>query len=148
MSRFLPLVSKTYEFQGDKVAVSFSHLTREQMIKIMPHIPQDGKVSQDDLVKNTEMVDVTISHIPQDGKVSQDDLVKNMEMVDVTISALKQNMKSLTGLLDAEGRPLTWEATIDEAYFTNLYSEIAFDLISESMVNEKKPSNSQDPSTA
>ena len=122
MSNFLPLVNKKYEFEGDTVTVSFSRLTRQQMLAITPFLPtKDGG-----------------------GQTIEEQL----KLMDATINALETNIDIFTGLKDSNGGALTFEAIVNQAYFTTFVSGIAGDLLKESSVeDEKKSSNSTEPST-
>ncbi len=115
MSNFLPLVKKEYEFEGDTIATEFSRLTRAQMLSVSPYIPE---------VKN--------------GKAAAQSSEDSMRFMDKAIDALKENMKVFTGLKDGDGNVLEFAAVADQSYFTTLLAQIAGDLMSESMVKEKK----------
>lgn len=121
MSNYLPLVKKTFEFQGDKISAEFKRLTRAQMIKIAPHIPSED---------------------------ADETLMDQMKTADVSIGILIENMESFKGLKDEDGNALEFNDICHESYFTPLLSEMAMSLLSESMVSdEKKSSSSSDPSS-
>lgn len=118
MSRFLPLVTKKYEFEGDTITASFNRLTRKQMMAISPYIPANEEIEQT--------------------------LEEQMKLINAAIDALKDNIKTFEGCKDSEGNALEFTDIADEAYFTNLLSEMATDLLNESMVQEKKSSTASE----
>lgn len=112
MSSFLKNVSKTYTFEGDTISISFTRMTRKQMMDISPYLPKSSDEAQTQ--------------------------AQQMDLVDKGIDILKQNMISFTGLKDSEGEDLTFNDISDEALFMELTSEIMADLMSESTIDEKK----------
>ncbi len=113
MSNFLPLISKTYEFEGDTITASFKRLTRGQMILISPFI-------QNSTDKESQSVE------------------DQMRLIDITVNALSENIESFEGLKDSDDCEIAFDTAQNEAYFMSLLSEMAMDLITESMVQEKK----------
>lgn len=122
MSKFLKTVSKTYTFQGDTITASFKRLTRAQMMAITPLSP---KV----IGKN------------EDGPIIEEQTTgQQVAFMEVTIGALKDNVVTFESgeLVDENDQPMEFEDIVEEAYFTQLVSEMTKDLLSESMVDEKK----------
>jgi hypothetical protein len=112
MSNFTPLVSKTYEFDGDSIEVSFSRLKRKHMIAAMPGIKrlQDAQEAEDgDAIANAinEILEKVIDNIPE-------------------------YVQSFKGLADVEGRPIEIKTVVDEMYFVKLCSQLALDMIQSS----------------
>jgi len=121
MSKFLPNISKTYEFEGDTIAATFKRLTRQQMMAIQPLSPKVVGRKDDKPILEEQAPDQQVA------------------MMDLAINSLKENMVSFTGLKDGNGEEVKFEVAVDQAYFTGLMSGMTGDLLSESMVNEKKP---------
>ena len=125
MSDYLPTVSKTYEFQGDTVSATFKRMTRRQMMAISPLLPATAN-----------------------GTPVEQSQQEQFALMDAAIEALAENVESFKGIKDMEGRGMDFEEVKDQAYFTSLLSEMAMDLITESMVQEKKNPSSTEPSTS
>jgi len=111
MSNFMPLVRREYEFEGDTISVSFTRLTRQQMIEISPYLPKD------------------------DHGLSEDD---NMSLIGKAIDILKKNVVDFSGLKNANGEPLAFLDIIDDTYFFSLSTDMVKDLMGESMLSVKK----------
>jgi len=118
MSRFLPTVLHTIDFDGDTVSVKLRRVTRGDMLRIAPHLPTDGNEP------TTE---------------------QNLIMLEEIAQVLPGYVESFDGLVDGNGEPITLETVISEAYFLELLGEIAGLLISSSSPTEKEGKNSDEP---
>ena len=112
MSKYTPLVKKSYPFEGDTVTVLFKRLTRAQMLQLTPFLPD----SEDAVMSNEE----------------------NILLMDETTKCLKDNIAENSGLKDPDGNALDLKDCIDDSYFMGLASLISADMMTESMVNAKK----------
>lgn len=109
MSNYLPLVNKTYHFEGDAIEVSFSLLTRKQMMDLLPLMPKEGEEAT---------------------------MEEQTKLMDIGISTLKENIVSFSGLKDGNGRALEFEEAVEKAYFSNLMTDILTDMYSESILDD------------
>ena len=109
MSNFTPLVSKTYEFEGDTVRVEFKRLKRKHMLNAIPALKRLQE---------------------SDGDEAQ--LEKVNEFVNEIIDVIPEYIEVFDGLLDNQGQPITIETVIDDFYFLKLASQISMDMVKES----------------
>lgn len=118
MSNFTPLVSKEYEFGGDKVQVTFARFKRKHMLEMMPFMAQVRTAREND--------------------DSQAASVATNQTLNLTIGVLPEYVKTLTGLKDTEGNEIGIEVVADEMYFIDLAADIAMDILNESVVLDAK----------
>ncbi len=121
MSNYIPLVKKTYDFEGDTVIVTFKRLTRAQMISLTPFLPE---------TEETEMTNE-----------------QNVNLMENVSECVSENMVECSGLRDAEGNALDLKEHIDDMYFMELVTLISTDLMESSMVNAKKLKRRKEEST-
>jgi hypothetical protein len=119
MSNFTPLVTREYEFEGDKISMTFSRLKRKHMLGAMPALKtmrdlQDESASDDRM--QTAMGDVLtaiVDHVP--------DYVTEFK-----------------GLTDENGNPISIETVCNEFYFMALSAQICNDVLQASTGTEGK----------
>ena len=114
MSNFTPLVERTYEFDGDTVAISFSRLNRKDMMNVLP-VFQELKDAEEGKAEHTEGINNVLNALA--------DLIPTY-------------VKKISGLFDSDGAEISIETIVNEMYFMKLSSMIAMDLIKESGVPE------------
>ncbi len=112
MSNFTPLVTKTYEFDGDSVTVVFSRLKRKHMLKSSPLITELRKARQDD--DEDKVLDIT------------------NELLNDVIDVMPEYVSNITGLTDSDGNELGVEVLADDSYFLRLATLVALDMVNES----------------
>jgi len=100
MSSFLPTLRNTFEFDGDQVEVTFKRPTRKHFLTLLPLIKKMNN---------------------EDGEVDQ---VAAMEMLEAAVPIIKECVVEFQGLEAADGTPMSFDDTIDEAFFTDLHSEM------------------------
>ena len=119
MSNFTPLVEKEYDWEGDTIKVSFSRLTRKDMILIFPAL------------KKFQVI--------QDGDESESAINDAMnEIVDVLADRVPHYIKDFTGLKDVAGNAIGIETVINEFYFIGLSIRIIMDMVNESSLKGGK----------
>lgn len=109
MSNFTPMVTKEYEFDGDTVKVVFSRLNRKDMLSAMPAFKRLRDADGEDA--NNEAVNDLLNDIAD---------------------LLPQYVKSIEGLVDAEGNAVSIDVVVNEMYFMRLCALIAVDVMRES----------------
>ena len=116
MGQFTKLVKRTFEFDDEKVTVTFARLRRKDMMKIVPLV---AKLNQE--------------------KPDGDNAVSIAEHFLGDFSdRLVDYIKEINGLTDASNEPVTIETVVDEAYFTPLLVDIAEAMVEESLPPSKK----------
>jgi len=118
MSNFTPLVSKEYEFDGDKVVVSFTRLRRKDMLKVLPAFK---KIQDSNQVEGEPMTEGFAEGI--------NDILNDVAEL------IPNYVKEFTGLYDTDSTPITIETVVNELYFAKLSGMIVTDLIKESGVS-------------
>ena len=113
MSNFTPLVKKQYKFEDDDVTVEFSRLKRKHVLTILPKAQEMER--QDDRHKQT--------------------LLQN-ELLNEVLDILPDYVAVFTGLRDAAGGEIDFSSAVNEIYFIDLISDIAMDVIQESLTVE------------
>ena len=113
MSNFTPLVKKEYEFEGDKVWVTFARLKRKDMLKILP------------LVSSLQNMDDTD---PQKKQIATAEVMGGM------LNIIPEYVRKIEGLKDTEGNDIAVETVMDEVYFMALASQIVMDILNKSVV--------------
>lgn len=113
MSSFLPKIEKKYPYEDDEITVSYSRLSRKQLISIQPFMPK----------KDVEQT-----------------LEEQFNMGDAMINLLAENIEKFEGLRDANGAALTFEAIKNETIFTGFLCGIAGDMMdaSNGVASEKE----------
>ena len=119
MSKFIPTRTKTFEFDGDEVVVSYTTLKRKHLLILAPYL-SEGKGTFKDQV----------------------------EFVDAASEILNDVVTSFTGLTYDDGTAIDLNTAITEAYFSNLMAEIISIIIQDSMVQESEAKNSDAPQGA
>ena len=112
MSNFTPLVEKEYEFDGDTVKVLFSRMLRKDMLTVLPTFLKLSKAEE-----GTDEFNLLIN-----------------DVLNTLVDILPGSIKSLEGLTDSKGEPISIETVTSEMYFMQLTVMIAMDLIKESGV--------------
>ena len=115
MSNFTPLVTKEYEFEGDKVKVTFKRLTRKQMLDAIPLM---NKIN--DLNSNDADLESTES------------LTAINDFLNDIIDELPSSVIELEGLNDADGNAVSITTVVDDMYFMKLAALICMDVVRES----------------
>jgi hypothetical protein len=110
MSNFTPLVTKEYDFDGDKVKVTFSRLLRKDMLNVMPAFAKLNAAGE--------------------GSRDHDDAVN--DILNGLADSLPHCVKSFTGLNDSTGSPISIETVVGEMYFMRLCVLISMDVVKES----------------
>lgn len=105
MSNFTPLVTQEYEFEGDKVSITFSRLKRKDMLDAMPALKKltDAKDAEDKDAEREAINDVLNS----------------------IVSIVPGYVKSFSGLVDTEGKDIPIKTVCEEFYFMALAANIA-----------------------
>jgi hypothetical protein len=118
MSNFTPLVNQEYEFEGDKISITFSRLKRKDMLASMPALKRltDANDSGDEDAKREAINDV----------------LNNIADV------LPGYVTSFEGLADGDGSPVAIEAVCETFYFMKLAAEIATGMLQASSGAEGK----------
>jgi hypothetical protein len=106
MSNFTPLVDHEFEFQGDTVKVRYARLKRTEMLKVLPLFKKLAE-----------------SEDQQDGV---------NEILELLIDSIPEYVKEFSGLLDANGNPVTIDVVIADFYFLQLAAQIAMQMIKDS----------------
>lgn len=114
MSNFTPLVKKEYDFENDKVVVTFSRLKRKHMIKATPYLSKLKDFDAEQIVDNSEQSEAA------------NDLFNSI------IDSLPDYVKSVEGLNDVEGKPISIKTIAEDFYFMRLAMLISIDMIKES----------------
>jgi hypothetical protein len=114
MSNFTPLVTKEYEFDGDKVTVIFTRLKRKDMLSALPAFKKLNDMDEDD-----------------DGAEKQE--VIN-DVLNGIADVIPDYVKTISGLVDADGDDVPIETVAEEMYFMRLCAQIAMDIMRESTV--------------
>jgi hypothetical protein len=114
MSKFTPLVKRTYEFQGDSISVSFRRLTRKHVLGFMPKV-------------------IAAQHCE-----GAEQLQAQNEMLNDLVDLLPQYVEEFTGLRDTDGNAVQFDTVVSEIFFIDLVTEIGTDLMNESMVMDGK----------
>ncbi len=112
MSNFTPLVTKTYDFDGDKVTVIFARLKRKDMLAVLPAYKRLNDADENSAEKAEAINDI----------------------LNGIADSLPGYVKELTGLNDSKGNAITIETVVDEMYFMKLSSLIAADMMAESSI--------------
>lgn len=97
MSKFTQSVTKTFEFDGDKVTVVAKRIKRKHMMLVAPHSPEPGKNPTQE---------------------------QNLAMLDALAGAILEYITEFIGLTDEEGEVLDFSVVVEEAYFHELLAEI------------------------
>lgn len=117
MSNFTPLVTKKFSFEGDEVTVKFARLKRKHMLKMLPLM--------------TKFSD-TVDGIDEDGmSPAQAELVQDV-MAELGDRA-GEYIKSLEGLTDAAGNPITVEQFTEDSYFMTLFADLLVEMMEASV---------------
>lgn len=109
MSNFTPLVTRTYEFEGDTITVKFSRLKRKHMLNAMPAL-SNLNAAEDEVAKNVAL----------------------NEFLNDVIDVIPEYVKEFNGLNDSEGNAISIETVIDDFYFLKLAAEMSMDMVKES----------------
>lgn len=121
MSKFTQSVKKTFEFDGDTVAVSLARIKRGQMLQLSPHIPGEGEAASAE---------------------------QNLRLLEEASKFLPEVLKGFSGLADANGDNISLETMMDEAYFQPLLAEIISAWLETSAVSADEVGNSDAPAGA
>jgi hypothetical protein len=106
MSNFTPLVTKTLQFEGEEVKVTFARLKRKHMLQLIPHFLK----YKEDADTETKMqlfapiIDVIGDHAPE-------------------------YIRSIDGVTTAEGEPVSIVDVVEGAYFLDLFADIIVSMI-------------------
>jgi hypothetical protein len=116
MSNFTPLVTREYEFEGDKVTISFSRLKRKHMLEVMPYLSVLAGLDEE-----TPLEDYTEE---QQGALN--------EVINSIIDVIPDYVHNFEGLLSVDNSNVGIETVVDDFYFLALASMIALDMVKES----------------
>ena len=109
MSNFTPQVEKTYEMEGDEIRVRFTRLKRKHILEFLPQISKMTMTGAEDISG------------------------EQMAVVGELVGVLPEYVTEFAGLKDKDGNALEFTDVCEEVYFLELMTEIATDLITESM---------------
>ena len=132
MSGFTKEAKKTYQFDGDDVEVVYSNLTRGDMMKLSPLLPKLKKDKNGDPAKD------------KDGNVIVDDefgAEESLKMMEVGGDVMLLRIKSMSGLIDSDGKKIPIKTMLSEMYFKDLASEILKDMMGSIQVKEEAVKN-------
>ena len=132
MSGFTKEAKKTYQFDGDEVEVVYSNLTRGDMMKLSPLLPKLKKDKNGDPAKD------------KDGNVIVDDefgAEESLKMMEVGGDVMLLRIKSMSGLIDSDGKKIPIKTMLSEMYFKDLASEILKDMMGSIQVKEEDAKN-------
>ena len=110
MSKFTKSLVETFDFDGDKVTITFKRLKRKHLIALSPHMTTSGDIEFKDQVK----------------------------FMDAAAEVLPDIIESMTGLVDADGNALTVEEMVDEMYFVPLVSDLMGKVMEQSFVKDEQ----------
>lgn len=123
MSNFTLTLRKEYDFDGDKVIVKMTRLTRPNALLIMPHVQKIA-----------------------DSEGASMDLNATMNFMEAASKVLRDSIKEISGLFiegeEIKAKSPQYEVMLESVYFLNLIISIVNDLVTESFikdVDEKKP---------
>lgn len=120
MSNFTPLVHKQYEFEGDKISVSFRRLKRKHMISISPMLAKLQSLTDEQ------------GNIPAEAIMDNNEALS--DILDAIIDHIPEYVSVFNGLTTADGLEVTVETVADDVYFMPLALQIAMDMVVESSV--------------
>ena len=118
MSNFTPLVRKAFTFENEEIFVTFSRLTRKEVLKVMPIAAKHGSIDIKDL-SPTEKIHMT------------------QEILDVAGDMIKEHITKIENLTDEVGDDLDVEV-LEDSYFLNLYTQIVMAVIVSSVTQSGK----------
>jgi hypothetical protein len=118
MSGYTSLVKKQYTFEGDTVEVQFRRMKRKHMLKLIPVMNEYNEALE---------VEETGGEAPKPSS----ELVENL--LTVVMGHATEYVSYLTGLKDSEGADVGITEVFEEMYFLELATEIAEDLMEESL---------------
>lgn len=122
MSKYLPTIEYTTEFEGDTVKIELVKLSRKDYMKIIAVSP-------------TSMGDSGIAQV---------DIMKVLDSLDSIADIILKSVKSFTGLKDANGDALEFKDIISTTYFTELVMDVMKTLIEKSgRLNEEEEKKSE-----
>ena len=119
MSNFTPLVEQEFNFEGDVIKVSFSRLTRKDMLAAMPAFKKLNDIKSED---------------EKDPRVAE----AMNELLNSVADNIPKYVKSFTGLNDADGNSIDIETVCSEYYFSKLAVNIAASILLASSAQEGK----------
>ena len=125
MSNFTPLVIQEYEFEADKVSITFSRLKRKDMIEAMPALSRLHSAKPDDGVDPTPVQEKEMSEAIND-------------VLNSIVDVIPGYVSEFTGLNDTEGNPVPIETVCAEFYFMKLAIKIAVGVMEASAGKEGK----------
>jgi len=114
MSNFTPLVKKEFEFEGDKVWVTFSRLRRKDMLELIP------------LLGSLKTVD--------GGEETEEKRRVTAQAIEMMYGLLPTYIQKMDGLKDTEGNDISVETLSTEVYFMALATDIVLAVLNESIV--------------
>lgn len=127
MGQFTKLVKREFEFQDEKVTVTFERLKRKDVMRIFP-VLKDVGASFADLKDEEEM--------------SSEDAAKALEVaekfLDILGERLEQYIHRIEGLTGADNEEIDKHVVCEEAYFIPLVTELVMAMLEESLGPSKK----------
>lgn len=122
MSKYLPAVECSAEFEGDTVTYSVEPLENIDFAELLPFF-KENKLGE------------TVLRFEDQGR-----------FLTVAGGLLKKYAKNFSGLTDARGEAIPLETATSRAYFMELVSKMMMDLFQASMVDKEEEKNSVGPS--
>lgn len=123
MGTFTSVIKKEFEFDGDKVVVTFRRMKNKHFLKIAPFLIPD----------------------PNGPPTLKAGMLRAVKLVDDAKEILTECVVRIVGLTDAEGNPLGLETILEESFFISLMDEMLGFLMEESVLkgDEAKKSEGQ-----
>lgn len=117
MSGYLPQIRYETEYEGDKIAIEMTALTRKAFIKVMPSL--DG----------AKQIAATAS--------------QKMAVYDVACDVLNDHVTEISGLRDKNGHAVSKEAMLSSVYFIDLVTGAFNKLVNECSLGKLKSADSE-----
>lgn len=121
MSKYRSTFKRATEFDGDTVTVTFVQIKKKHLFAMSGLLHQTGDGNF--VLQGTEA-----------------------EMIELMSSTLGDCVKSVEGLTDADGQPVSKETIFDEAYFLSLISWMFTTLVAGSKLGDEDEKKSDAPS--